>query len=246
MRYIGGVRFVPFLMVLVASFLSAESIRVGVASGFPPYQYEKNGHPAGLDVELTEALAAELGVSVIWIQAPWDNLTARLRLTKELDLLVGMEKTTDRQRLYLLGRDLYTRKNLLFLRAEETSIQKLEDLTDRLVARDRDSYSEELLSAKGLRTEVRMVKTDTKEEAFAALVAGRVVAAFMPEAVGHALAQQAGVAVRTLDFGDPGTAVGLAFPKNGGDGLLRRFDEAATRLEKSGALAKLLIRYRAR
>lgn len=234
------------MFIFVSSSLFAESIRVGVASGFPPYQYEKNGRPAGLDVELTEALAAELGVTILWTQAPWDNLTARMRLTKELDLLIGMEKTSERQKLYLLGKSLYTRKNLLFLRADETTIQNLNDLTDRLVARDRDSYSEELLSAKGLRTEVRMVKTETKEEAFAALASGRVVAAFMPEAVGYTLAQQSGVSVRTLDVGDPGTPVGLAFPKNGGDGLLRRFDEAVGRMEKSGELSRLLARYRVR
>lgn len=238
-----------FFGVLLSLFLLsggaiAEHLRGGVATGFPPYQFTQNGQPAGLDVEVAQAVVKEAGMEVLWTQAPWDDLTAVLRLTKDLDFLTGMENTGDRKNVYLLGRTLYVRKNLLFVLETNGKIRRVEDLSGQPVARDRDAFSEVLLDGKGLKSEVRLVKTDSKEAAFGLLAAGKVAAAFMPEAVGWALARQAGVAVRTIDLGDPGSPVSFAFRRDSA-ALAARLDGAILRLEKSGVLARILARYRA-
>jgi len=229
-------------LALFSVTLSAQPVKAGIATGFPPYQFVQDGHPAGLDHDLAEAIAKEAGVTLLWTQGPWDDLTATLRLTADLDILVGMEKSGDRKTLFLLGRTLYTRRNLLFVLEKSSLIRRLEDLSTLPVARDRDAFSDELLADKGLAADIRLVRTETKEAAFAALVDGSVVAAFMPEAVGWTLARQSGVMVRTLDFGDPGTPVGLAFRK-GQEALVQKFDKAAERLEKRGDLKILRERW---
>lgn len=223
--------------------LGAEILRVGVAIGFPPYQYAVEGQPAGLDVDLARAVAAEAGATLVWTQGPWDDMMAILRTSRDLDLVVGMEKTGDRPSLFLLGRTLYSRKNLLFVLESESKIRKLEDLAGLVVARDRDAFSEEILDDMGLKSRVRLMRTDSKEAAFAALVTRKVAAVFMPEAVGWTLARQAGVAVRTIDFGDPGSPVGLAFNK-GNEALALRMNAAVDRLEKKGTLAVILEKWR--
>lgn len=235
----------PFLFLLLFGTLEAQTLHVGAATGFPPYQYVAEGKPAGLDVELAEAIAKEAGAVLVWTQGPWDDLTSLLRLTGELDFLTGMEMTGERTGLFLFTRPLYARRNLLFVLEKESRILRLEDLEGKPVARDKDAFSETLLTQKGLKTEVRLVKTDSKEEAFAALVSGRVLAAFMPEAVGWTLARQAGIAVRTLDLGDPGSPVGLAFRKDQ-NRTVTRMDAAVDRLEKRGVLKGILDKYRTR
>lgn len=231
------------VLVLCSGTAGAQILQVGAATGFPPYQFVQDGHPAGLDIELAEAAAKEAGLSLVWTQGPWDELTSLLRLTDDLDFLTGMEMTGDRMSLFRFGRTLYTRRNLLFLLETETRITKVEDLDGLPVARDKDAYSETLLTRKGLKADIRLVKTDTKEEAFGALVSGRVVAAFMPEAVGWTLSRRLGIAVKTIDIGDPGSPVGFAFRKDQAE-TAARMDEALDRLGRRGQLKVLLDKYR--
>jgi len=229
------------VLLVVTSSVWCETLRVGVAVGFPPYQDTVAGRPVGLDVALAEVILRESGDTAVWVPRPWDEVMALLRTSNDLDVVVGMEQTGDRGNLFLFGVVLYSRKNALFV-VDHPGIRSLDDLGGRTVAGDRDAFGELELAQRGLKSDVRLVRTLSKELAFEALVVGRVEAALMPEAVGRALARASGVDVRMIDLGDPGTPVGLAV-RRGRPDLLARLDAATLRLEKSGALRALRESY---
>lgn len=230
------------VLLVVTNSVWGETLRVGLAVGFPPYQDAVAGRPLGLDVALTEAILRESGDTAVWVPRPWDEVLALLRTSNDLDVVAGMEQTGDRGNLFLLGTVLYSRRNALFVLESNPIIRSLDDLGGRAVAGDRDAFGELELAQRGVKSDVRLVRTSSKELAFEALVAGRVEAALMPEAVGQALARASGVEVRMVDLGDPGTPVGLAV-RRGRPDLLARLDAAALRLEKSGVLRALRETY---
>ena len=62
---------------------SSGTLRACVDPEFPPEVYTaKNGQPAGFDVDLTKALAAQLKVKISWVPSSFDGLIAGLQAGK--------------------------------------------------------------------------------------------------------------------------------------------------------------------
>jgi len=84
--------------------ISSGYIAIGLYKNFPPYSYEQNGQPAGVDVEIGKRIAAKLGVEFRphWI-TPDENLEDDLRnnvwkghyLDKDEEQPLAMKKLAD-------------------------------------------------------------------------------------------------------------------------------------------------------
>jgi len=65
-------------------------IVIGGDNNYPPYEYlDENGRPAGYNVDLTRAIARELGLDIEIRLAPWANIRSALA-RGEIDALQGM------------------------------------------------------------------------------------------------------------------------------------------------------------
>lgn len=192
---------------------------------------------------LTEAIVHQAGDRVEWVVQPWDELMGILRTSHDLDAVAGMEQSGNRPQQFLLGRPQYQRRSVLVSLAGPGQVARLDDLVNQPVAGDRGSFGEQVLNARGLGGDVRLLRTATKEQSFALLMSGRVVASLMPDGVARYLAKLRGIPIAILDLGDPGTPVGLAFSKDRPD-LAARLDRAVEALERSGDLRRLIAAQR--
>src|SRR5207253_6845318 len=67
----------------------ASVINVGLEGTYPPFSFvDENGKLAGFEVELSEALAKELGVKVKLQPTKWDGILAALE-SKRLDAVIN-------------------------------------------------------------------------------------------------------------------------------------------------------------
>jgi ABC-type amino acid transport substrate-binding protein len=74
-------------------------LRVGTTGDYAPFSEEHGGELRGLDIELTQALAKEWGVRVVWVRTSWPTLMADLG-RRRFDLAAsGISVTPERQRL---------------------------------------------------------------------------------------------------------------------------------------------------
>lgn len=75
-------------------------IVVGGDHNFPPFEYlDKNGRPAGYNVELTRAIGQELGIDIEVRLGPWAEIRQALA-RGEIDVLQGMFYSAERNRQF--------------------------------------------------------------------------------------------------------------------------------------------------
>lgn len=203
---------VCFCASLITTPLLAATYTCGVANGYPPFQFEKDGVPVGADVDLLQAVFQETGDKLIIKQTRWDDAVALLRFGK-LDCLGGIEISEERKKIFDFTQPYYQRRIAVFTLAKNQSIKTLDDLLGQKIAGDRQSFVERYFESKGLLARMRVLHTNTKEESMAKLKSGEVVAIIAPRDVVLHLASQVGVKVRMLDNPDPGSPVGLAVRK---------------------------------
>ncbi|HEY1070471.1 MAG TPA: transporter substrate-binding domain-containing protein, partial [Thermomonas sp.] len=78
---------------------AAQTLRVGLYENAPKVYRDKDGHPAGLFVELLDAIARKQGWRVQYVPCEWSDCLARLE-AGELDLMPDVAYTPERGRLF--------------------------------------------------------------------------------------------------------------------------------------------------
>lgn len=227
----------PLIMLLTSAYpVLAEPLVIGVAKGFPPYQFEQNGAPGGFDVDVAKAVAEELDMDIRFHQDAWDNVVGMLRLG-EIDCAAGMEINPFRDRLFIFTTPYTTRHNAVFV-LENSPINGVEDMYGQIITGDRHSFVELYWREQGIFNKIRVSQTATKAQAMKQLADGHSAAAIMPLQVGRHLARENDLKVRVVLHPDPGSDVGFAFtPRH--DDLRLRFDHALDTLRRNGKLRAL-------
>lgn len=227
--------------IVFAGTLAAAPFTCGVANGYPPFQFEENGKPAGADVDLLRAVFQEAGEKLEIKQTRWDDAVALLRFGK-IDCLGGIEISEERKTIFDFTVPYYKRRIAVFTTAKNSSIKNLDDLIGQKIAGDRQSFVERYFESKGLLARMRVLHTNTKEESMMKLKNGEVVAIIAPQDVVTHLASKVGVDVRMIDDPDPGSPVGLAVRK-GNQKVLDVLNKGLTSLIQRRAFEKIYRRW---
>lgn len=233
----------PLYITVIISFvlvstLSAADIICGVAEGFPPYQYREDNQVCGFDADVIKLVFAKMNVSATFYQDNWDKVVGTLLYSDKIDCVTGMGINNTRKKQFLFTIPYHTRKEVIFILADNDSIKTIEDLHHKVVTGDRHSYIEEYLTDLGLRRSIRMPQLKTKEEAVLHLKMRKSDAAVMPLEVGYYLSGKLGVDIKILASPDPGTPVAIAVQQKDQE-LLHLFNEVLTELISSGQIDSL-------
>ena len=83
-------------------------IRVHNEKDWPPFNYFEYGTPRGLSIDYMNLVAEKLGIEVEYVSGPSWNEFLEMVKRKELDVMLNIVKTEDRQK-YLLYTDPYVK-----------------------------------------------------------------------------------------------------------------------------------------
>ncbi len=159
-----------------------DRIVVGGDSEYPPYEFlDENGEPAGFNVDLTRALAQEIGIEVEIVLDQWAKTYDRL-LNGEVDIVQGVFYSLERDSILsytqphsILSHVIVTRKH------EYPSLKTFEDLEGlEILVMDQDIMHHKALE---FGYEKQIIAVSSQEEALRLLASGRgdcALAAEMP------------------------------------------------------------------
>ncbi|WP_233489572.1 transporter substrate-binding domain-containing protein [Solidesulfovibrio fructosivorans] len=206
-------------------------VRVGGDRDYPPYEFlDKDGKPAGFNVDLTRAVAEVMGMKVEFRLGAWAGEREAL-MDGGLDILEGM--TYSDERAQILDFAPHTIVNhAIFARRGAPPVSSLDDLAGKKVIVHRAGFMHDTLAAKGM--EKDLIFSETPADGLRLLASGvgdYAVVAMLP---GISIIrenkldniQPVARSVATVRYGYA--------TRKGNDALLARFSEGLAILRETG------------
>ena len=164
---------------------------------------------------------------------------SKLFYTNSIDFLCGAEINEERMRNYDFTIPLYNRNAVIFVK-ENSNIKTINDLYGKIITGDRHSFVERKMGSD--KNKFRIIKTESKEQAFEMLKKGKVSAVIAPLEVGKYISKQKNINIRVIEKSDPGTPVALML-KKGNVKLKEILNDKLKELVESGEISKILKKY---
>jgi len=116
--------------------------------GGVPYVYEDANHPGtyiGFEMEIAQAIAADLGVELKLVIKPWDTLIPELQRGSFDMAMNGIENTEERSQIVLYSDPYFVYSQQLTVRKSTTDVSGLPDLSGHKVATLSGTAAEDIL-----------------------------------------------------------------------------------------------------
>ena len=167
----GAAARAEYLPELADNPASVPAIVVGGDRAYPPYEFiDKDGKPAGYNVDLTRAIAEVMGMKVEFRFGNWSEIRTGL-LTNRIDILQGLSFSAQRAKTVDFSPPHTIVQQAIFARKEMPPVKSLEELRGKKVIVFRDGIMHERLKQMGFNEE--LVLTTTPAEVLRLLASGK-------------------------------------------------------------------------
>jgi polar amino acid transport system substrate-binding protein len=220
----------------LSSGIAAEKVYVnGFDAAYPPFTFiDKNGEPAGFDIDAINWIAKEMGFKVRHQATDWAAIVPSLK-AKKIDLIAsGMSITPERQAAVSFCEPYWTVKQLLVVRNDSDLTREKALKAGRKIGLLRGSAESKWITDNLLKKgyDFQLVNYDTTELAIEEVSNGRVDAATVSNTALKE-ATDKGLQVKSIgSYGQPDVEYGYAVRKE--DTKLREMlNEGLRRLKAS-------------
>jgi len=208
---------------------------------FPPFDISDNGVYKGVDRELIDAVAQEMGVKVSYLDLPWTSVLPGLE-AKKFDLCIApVTITKERMKRYLFTVPIADATAALMKRADDKSIMKPEDIAGKTVGGQKGTSQVEQLKAFAakLSKPVEVKEYVDNNQSYADLAAGRIDASVnsLPNLAYAAAQRSDAFAVVLPAFGQPTYFSWVARLDDAR--LVAAVNAALVKIESEGGMAKI-------
>ena len=165
------------LVLGMGSVQAADALRVGVEGAYPPFSWkESDGTLKGFDIEIAEAVCAELKRECVLIEQDWDGMIPAL-LAKKFDTIIASMSITEERKKRVDFSDKYYNTPAKFVARKGSGLEiSKSGLAGKRIGLQRGTthqcYMEKMYP------DVELVLYGTQDEVFQDLAIGRIDAQF--------------------------------------------------------------------
>lgn len=210
------------------------------SQGGAPYVYndrENLGRLIGFEVELADALAAELGARAEAVPNQWSLLIPGLQRGDYDIAMNGLEVTPEREREVLFSKAYYISNLEVAVRKDEAPSRTLAGLRGKRVGTLKESLAERLLASM---PEIQISAYEGQVEPYFDLGFKRLDAVVMDTPIARYYAHGRGFEMAPAEFGEARYAVAC---QKGDESLVAALDAAFEKLARTGKLREIYERY---
>ncbi|MBU5615049.1 transporter substrate-binding domain-containing protein [Geomonas sp. Red51] len=169
---------VPLCLRALADFIpepahqaTPATVVVGGDRAYPPYEFiDKDGNPAGYNVDLTRAIAEVMGMKVRFVFGNWSEMRAGLQ-NGSIDILQGLSYSAQRLSSVDFSPPHTIVHHAIFARRDTKPVKSLEELRGKRVLVFQDGIMHERLKRMGFAKDLML--TPTPAEALRLLASGQ-------------------------------------------------------------------------
>ena len=227
---------------LLAQIQEKGTITIAMEGNWAPWTYEdEDGNLVGFEVEVSTAVAEELGVTPEFVTGEWDGLLAGVQDRRYDVMANGVGYTEERAQAYTYS-DFYAfNRTVLVVRGDNTDITSMEDLDGKTTCNSANSTYQ--LTAESYGATVKDVESlaGTIDE----LLAGRVDATLNAEvSINDYMKEQPDADIKIAAYDPEVEQVGMIMPiGEDSESLKDAINEALEGLREDGTLSEISIKY---
>lgn len=215
-------------------------IHIGGDRDYPPYEYiDKDGKPAGYNVELTKAIADVMGMKVEFHFGGWSEMRNAL-LNGGIDVLQGISYSDERAKMLSFSPPHTIINHAIFARKETAAVSSVEELRGKEVVVFRDGIMHDYLTSLGF---TDLVMTGTPADALRLLASGSHDYAVLAMLPGMFIIRENRLSNLVPVARSISTQKYCYAVKKGNEELLARFNEGLAILKKTGRYQEIYDRW---
>lgn len=212
-------------------------LRVGSETTFPPFEFTEGDKYVGFDIDLSQAIAKEMGYTWEFRSMGFDALIPALR-AGDIDMIAaGLDPTEERKKVVLFSDPYFTEGGYtVIVRKDNTSIQGFDSLSGKIIGAQIGTKPVDIAKAIPNTT---VKEIDSNAQIFMELKAGTIDAIIIDKAVGmYYLKQGADADAKIVGAPTASPGMSLAIAQSNPD-LQKKVNEALASLRKSGEYQKI-------
>ena len=217
------------------------NIKIATESSYKPFSYtDADGKLIGYEIELVDALCAQMKAECEVISQDWDGLIPGLNAQKFDAAIAGMSITSERKEVVDFS-DPYFHSGIILIgkKGDDLSIDSLEG---QPIASQRSTVASQYLQDEHADADIKLY--DTQDNAYLDLTSGRVRGMMSDKVTGTDwLKTDAGkdYEIKGQEISSDDDAMGIAFRK--GDPLVAKFNAALAELKDNGTYDQITGSY---